>query len=100
MEMAVLQLSNILSATDRGAALGRIGCFGMQGRRSAWHVINWFVRLDRDHKPFSEMAQIEVELLRQEYRALQEVLTEETGKLYQDTVSTDALEKFRLAVRH
>jgi hypothetical protein len=98
--MAVLNLSTMLSATEKQAALGRIGCAGMQGRTSAWKIVDWFVRLTKNQKPFSEMAQVEVESLRQEYRALQEELTESTGKLNQDTVSVEALEKFRSAARH
>ncbi len=98
--MAVLNLSTMLSATEKQAALGRIGCAGMQGRASAWKIVDWFVRLTRNQTPFSEMAQVEVESLRQEYRALQEELTERTGRVNQDTVSGEALEKFRSAVCH
>ena len=98
--MAVMTLTTMLTATEKQAALGRIGCAGMQGRTSAWKIVDWFVRLTRNQKPFSEMAQVEVESLRQEYRALQEELTESTGRLNQDTVSVEALEKFRSAVRH
>jgi hypothetical protein len=88
-----------LSATDKDAALGRIGCAGLHGRMSAWKIVDWFVRLARNQRPFSEMASIEVELLRHEYRALQEVLQEKTGGLTQNVVSLKDLEKFRLEVR-
>jgi hypothetical protein len=98
--MAVLQLTTMLSATEKQAALGRIGCAGLHGRASAWKIVDWFVRLTRNQTPFSEMAHVEVESLRQEYRALQEELTERTGRLNQDTVNVAALEKFRSAVRH
>jgi hypothetical protein len=90
----------MLSATEKQAALGRIGCAGMQGRTSAWKIADWFVRLARNQNPFRDMAHVEVESLRQEYRALQEELTKETGRFNQDTVSVEALETFRSAVRH
>jgi hypothetical protein len=99
MEMAATTRNNMLSATEKEAALGRIGCAGLQGRTSAWKIVDWFVQLARGQKPFSEMAEVEVELLRQEYRALQEVLQEKTGGLTQNVVTVEALEKFRSAVR-
>lgn len=97
--MAATTRDNMLSAIDKEAALGRIGCAGMQGRTSAWNIVSWFVRLAHSQKPFCEMAQIEVESLRQEYRALQEELREKTGGLTQNVVTLEALEKFRSAVR-
>jgi hypothetical protein len=97
--MAATTRNNMPSATDKEAALGRIGCAGLQGRTGAWKIVDWFVRLARNHKPFCEMAPIEVELLRQEYRALQEVLKERTGGLTQNVVTVEALETFRSAVR-
>jgi len=83
--MAVMELSAMLSATEKHAAWGRIGCAGMQGRASKWNIVNWFVRLTRNQKPFSEMAHVEVESLRQEYRALQEELREGSVRLNQNT---------------
>jgi hypothetical protein len=97
--MAATTRNNMLSATDKDAALGRIGCAGMRGRTSAWNIVDWFVQLARNPKPFCDMAPIEVELLRQEYRALQEVLQDKTGGLTQNVVTVEALEKFRSAVR-
>ena len=97
--MAATNRNNMLSATDRDAALGRIGCADMRGRASVWRIVNWFVQLARDRKPFREMAPVEVELLRQEYRALQESLRERTGALTENVVSIDALEQFRSGVR-
>jgi hypothetical protein len=97
--MAATTRNTMLSATDREAALGRIGCAGLRGRTSDWHIVDWFIRLARSQKPFHEMAMIEVESLRQEYRALQEVLQEKTGGLTQNVVTLEALEKFRSAVR-
>ena len=97
--MAATTRNNMLSAIEREAALGRIGCAGMKGRASDWKIVDWFVRLARNQKLFSEMAPIEVELLQQEYRALQEVLQEETGGVTQNVVTVEALEKFRSAVR-
>jgi uncharacterized C2H2 Zn-finger protein len=105
MDMAVLNLSTMLSATEKQAALDRIGSHRYRGSTGAptvdlWNVLNWFVKLAKSRTPFRDMAQVEVESRRQEYRALQEELTERTGKLNQDTVSVDALETFRSAVRH
>jgi hypothetical protein len=42
---------------------------------------------------------LQAALLRQEYRALQEVLKERTGGLTQNVVTVEAMEKFRSAVR-
>jgi hypothetical protein len=105
MEMAILHLSAMLSATEKQAALERIGSHRYRGRTGEptvdpWNVANWFVTLAKSRTPFADMAPVEVELRRQEYRALQEELTASTGKLNQDTVTVDALETFRSAVRH
>lgn len=97
--MAVTARSNFLSATEREAALGRIGCAGLEGRQSAWNIVNWFVRLARNKKPFAEMSTLELELLRQEYRALQEVPWQRTGSFTEDVIKTEALEKFRSEIR-
>lgn len=104
--MAGTVRTNWLSATDKQAALARIGFHRYSGSHpeptvDRWNVLNWFVRLANSGMPFSDMAEAEVELLRQEYRALQEE-DHPPGAIHglvQNVVSIKDLEKFRSAVR-
>ncbi len=104
--MAGNVFTNWLSATEKKAALDRIGYRRYQGRTAEptvdlWNVLNWFVQLAKSRTPFSELAKAELELLTQEYRALQEE-DHPPGVphgLTQNIVTCEALEQFRSTVR-
>ncbi len=98
--MAATTRTLMLSATEKDAALRRIGYFRHRGSRAEpemdhWRILDWFVRLAREQMPFRQMAESELEVLRQEYRALQEVW----GRFNQNVVTVEALEDFRSTVR-
>ncbi|TKB72536.1 MAG: hypothetical protein E8D46_13075 [Nitrospira sp.] len=104
--MAGKVYTNWLSATEKKAALKRIGYHRYRGSRAElevdlWNVLNWFVQLGNSCTPFSDMPMAEVELLTQEYRALQEE-DHPPGVphgLVQNIVTISDLEKFRATVR-
>jgi hypothetical protein len=104
--MAATVRNDILSATEKKAALDRIGYHRYSGRKAdpsvdLWNVLNWFIQLAKSHTPFSEMPKAELELKTQEYRALQEE-DHPPGVPYgltQNIVTCEALEQFRSTVR-
>src|SRR5262245_61348823 len=104
--MAATARNNMLSATDKKAALDRIGYYRFRGGKvepeiDHWNVLNWFVGLAKSRVPFREMPTAAVELLTQEYRALQEENRPPgaLSGLTQNLVTLDKLEEFRTAVR-
>jgi hypothetical protein len=104
--MAGRVCTNWLSATEKKAALDRIGYHRYRGSTGEptvdiWNVLNWFVKLAKSRTPFNELAKAELELLTQEYRALQEE-DHPPGVLHgltQNIVTCEEFEKFRSTVR-
>lgn len=101
--MADSDKHSALPATEKEAALLRIEYYRYRGKKGKGkepdidygNIVNWFIRLARAQKPLREMAASELELLKLEYRALQE----EALPYYENAVTVDMLEKFRDTIR-
>ena len=65
-------VSAILPDERQAAALRRIGYYGRDGKRiDAWNVLQWLVNFSQ--KNLATCTPGDIEVLREDYRALQEV---------------------------
>jgi hypothetical protein len=97
--MAAFERHSLLPATEKEAGLRRIGYYQWKGQTreiANWNILDWFIRVARNRTPLREMAESEVDLLRLEYRALQQERLDYT----ENVVTVEALEKFRTRVRN
>lgn len=98
--MAASDKHSVLPATEREAALRRIGLYETDGRKAVHRgnqrrLLEWFLNVAQRKQPFKTLPEVEVELLRHEYRAIQETAL----RFYENVVTVDGLEKFRIQVR-
>jgi hypothetical protein len=101
--MADTARHSVLPATEKDAALGRIGYYRYTGKKGkgeepdidAASIVNWFIRLANQPTPLRERAPSEIELLKMDYRALQE----QALPYYENLVTVEALDRFRETVK-